>query len=296
MFNLPSLPLLKPDDDQKISEVFELLREKYKDYKDPWGFNLELCEKTVRKLLPLYRTYFKVRVFGSENVQDKPYIVASNHTGQLPIDGALITLAFAMDVHPPRVLRAMVERFMAQLPFVGDFSAQTGAILGDRANCEYLIDHGESILVFPEGVRGISKNTPDFYKLRPFHLGFYRIAIQKKTPILPVCVIGAEEMFPFVFHSKKVADFLNVPSVPLSLNYFPLPSPIDIYIGPEIEIPSHFEDDTPEKEIKENVFHIENTIKRMIVNGLKNRRPFLDQIRKPISKYVIREFRTKGNT
>lgn len=294
--HLPHLELLTPEDEQKIEEVFSSLRERYKDYKDPWGFNLELCEKTVRTVLPLYRSYFKVRVFGAENVKDKPYIVASNHTGQLPIDGAMITLAFAMDVHPPRVLRAMVERFMAQLPFIGDFTAQTGAILGDRANCEYLIDHGESILVFPEGVRGISKNTPDFYKLRTFSQGFYRIAIQKKTPILPICVIGAEEMFPFVFHAKKLADLLRVPAMPLSLNLLPLPSPIDIYIGEEIPIPSHFEEETSEKEVKENVFHIENTIRRMIVHGLKNRRPFFDPLRKPISKYVIREFRTKGNT
>ncbi len=293
---LPHLELLSPEDEQKIEDVFVSLRARYKDYKDPWGFNLELCEKTVRKILPLYRSYFKVRVFGAENVQDKPYIVASNHTGQLPIDGAMITLAFAMDIHPPRVLRAMVERFMAQLPFVGDFAAQSGAILGDRANCEYLIDHGESILVFPEGVRGISKNTPDFYKLRTFSQGFYRIAIQKKTPILPVCVIGAEEMFPFVFHAKKIAEMLKVPAMPLTLNFLPLPSPIDIYIGEEIAIPSHLEEETPEKEVKENVFHIENTIRRMIVHGLKNRRPFFDTVRKPISKYVIREFRTKGNT
>lgn len=296
MFTLPHLELLTSEDEAQIEQVFSSLRERYKDYKDPWGFNIDLCEKTVRKLFPLYKKYFKVRVFGAENVQDRPYIVASNHTGQLPIDGALITMAFAMEVTPARVLHAMVERFMASLPFVGDFSAQTGAILGDRANCEYLIDHGESILVFPEGVRGISKNTPDYYKLRPFHQGFYRIAIQKKTPILPVCVIGAEEMFPFVFHSKKIAEMLHVPALPLSANYFPLPSPIDIYIGPEIPIPSHFEEETPEKEIKENVFHIENTIRRMIVTGLKQRRPFFDHIRKPISKYVIREFRTKGNT
>lgn len=285
--------LLSPEDDQKITEIFEVLRERYKNYKDPWGFNLELCEKAFRKLLPLYRSYFKVRVFGAENVRDHSYIVTSNHTGQIPIDGALITMAFLIDVAPPRVLRAMVERFMAQLPFVGDFTAQTGSILGDRANCAYLIDHGESILVFPEGVRGISKNTPDFYKLRHFSEGFYRIALQKKTPILPVCVIGAEEMFPFVFHSKKLARMLNVPAIPLTANLVPLPSPIDIYIGKEIPIPEHLEAEATDKEIKENVFHIENTIRRMIIHGLKHRRPFYDHLRKPISKFVIKEFRTK---
>lgn len=293
MLNLEHL-FLSAEDDKKISEIFDLLKEKYKDYKDPWGFNLELCEKTLRKVVPLYRSYFRVRVFGIENVKDHSYIVASNHTGQIPLDGMLITIAFLMDVAPPRVLRAMVERFMAQLPFIGDFTAQTGSILGDRANCSYLIDHGESILVFPEGVRGISKNTPDFYKLKTFSEGFYRIALQKKTPILPVCVIGAEEMFPFVFHSKKLAKILKVPAIPLTANLFPLPSPIDIYIGPEIPVPAHLETEASDKEVKENVFHIENTIKRMLITGLKNRRPFFDSLRKPISKYVIKEFKSKG--
>jgi 1-acyl-sn-glycerol-3-phosphate acyltransferase len=285
---------LSPEDAQKISDVFTELRRDYKDYKDPWGFNLDLCEKTLRKLLPLYRSYFKVRVFGAENVKDHNYIVASNHTGQLPIDAALITMAFAMDISPPRVLRPMVERFMAQLPFIGDFGAQTGAILGDRANCEFLIDNGESILVFPEGVKGISKNTPDFYKLKSFSYGFYRIALQKKTPILPVCVIGAEEMFPFVFHNRKLAEFLHVPALPLSLNFLPLPSPIDIYIGAEIPIPAHLNEQATEKEIKENVYHVENSIKKLMIQGLKNRRPFFDTIRKPISKFMIKEFRNKA--
>jgi 1-acyl-sn-glycerol-3-phosphate acyltransferase len=294
MLNLNQL-LLSSEDDLKITHIFHELREKYKDYKDPWGFNIDLCEKAVRKLLPIYRSYFKVRVFGAENVKDHSYIVTSNHSGQIPIDGMLITIAFLMDVTPPRVLRAMVERFLAQLPFLGDFTAQTGSILGDRANCAYLIENGESILVFPEGVRGISKNTSDFYKLRHFSEGFYRIALQKRTPILPVCVIGAEEMFPFVFHYKKVAKLLKLPALPLTANLFPLPSPIDIYIGEEIAIPEHMGPEAPDKDIKENVYHIENTIKRLMITGLKNRRPFIDPIRKPISKYIIKEFKTKSH-
>ena len=293
MFKVPNNLFLSSADDHKITEIFEQLRERYKDYKDPWGFNLDLCETTLRQLMPLYRSYFRVRVFGQEHVKDKPYLVVSNHTGQIPLDGMLIMIALAMDVHPPRILRAMVERFLAQLPFLGDFTAQGGSILGDRTNCEYLIDHGESILIFPEGVKGVAKNTPDFYKLRPFSQGFYRIAIQKKTPILPICVIGAEEMFPLVVHAKKLAGFLNLPALPITANIIPLPSPIDIYIGKEIPIPQHLNSETPEKDIKENVFHIENLIKRMIVHGLKNRRPFFDAIRKPLSKYLIQEFRTK---
>lgn len=284
---------LSPEDDQKITEVFKDLHIRYKDYKDPWGFNLELCEKAMRALVPLYRSYFKVRVFGQENVKDTPYLVVGNHTGQIPLDGMLVTLAFAMDISPPRVLRAMVERFLAQMPFLGDLTAQTGSILGDRANCEYLLDHGESILIFPEGVRGISKNTPDYYNLKSFSLGFYRIALQKRTPILPICIIGAEEMFPLVFHAKKIASMLNIPSLPISANFLPLPSPIDIYIGEEIAIPESMNSESTDKEIKEHVFQLETTIKKMIVHGLAHRRPFFDSIRRPISKFLIKEFRNK---
>jgi len=281
MLNLSQL-LISSEDEQKISEIFSDLKARHSHKKDPWGFNIELCEEALRLFLPLYRQYFKVRVFGAENVSDKPYLVVSNHTGQVPIDAMLITMAFLIDTHPPRILRAMVERFLAQLPFLGDLTAQTGSILGDRQNCQYLIDQGESILVFPEGVRGISKSTPYFYKLKNFSDGFYRIALMKKTPILPVCVIGAEEMYPFVLHSRRLASLIGVPALPITPHLVPLPSPIDIYIGKEISV--ELDHEATDKEIREKIIEIETVIKKMILTGLKNRRPFFNQLRKPLSK------------
>jgi 1-acyl-sn-glycerol-3-phosphate acyltransferase len=271
----PHIFELSQDDEEKIDEIFSHLRVRYKNYSDPWGFNLELCEKVIKKLMPIYRNYFRVRVFGGEKLEDHPYIVVSNHTGQLPIDAMLMTIAFVIDVKNPRILRAMIERFMAQLPFLGDLTAQTGSILGDRANCQYLLDNGESILVFPEGARGISKNTKDFYKLQSFPQGFFRIALQKHTDVLPCAVIGAEEMFPFVFQAKSIAKLLALPSLPISANLLPLPSPIDIYIGDAYSVPKELSADAPDKDLQEHIFQIENQIKTMIMTGLENRRSFL---------------------
>lgn len=295
MEDLKNLWPLSAEDDAKITKLFKDLRDHYRNYKDPWGFNLDTCEKALRILAPIYRNYFRVRVFGQENIKNKPYLVISNHTGQVPIDGMLISIAFLLDVDEPRVLRVMVERFVSILPFFGDFTSQLGSILGDRANCEYAIDHGESILVFPEGVRGIAKNTPDFYKIRPFSQGFYRIALQKKTPLLPIGVVGAEEMFPFVFHATKLAKALSIPAFPLTANLVPLPSPVDIYIGKEIPIPEHLSPEATDKEIKEHVYHVEHQIKKLIVSGLKNRRPFFDFLRKPLAKFINKEFRRKDS-
>jgi hypothetical protein len=66
------------------------------------------------------------------------------------------------------------------------------------------------------------------------------------------------------------------------------------YIGEEIAIPEHMGPEALDKDIKENVYHIENSIKRLMIAGLKNRRPFIDPIRKPISKYIIKEFKNKS--
>jgi 1-acyl-sn-glycerol-3-phosphate acyltransferase len=285
----PSFWKLSTEDDQKIRDAFGQLRERYQNYQDPWGFNLEKCEQALRQLMPVYRHYFKVRVFGQDHITDEPYIVVGNHSGQLPIDGMLLNMAFVLDIQPPRVLRAMIERFMAQMPFLGDLSAQTGSILGDRTNCQYLLDNGESILVFPEGVRGTSKSTVDYYRVQSFTQGFYRIALQKHTKILPVAIVGAEEMFPFVWQARAFAKALSLPAMPVSMNYWPLPSPIDIHIGRPLDVPADLSPDAPEKDIREQVLKVEGQVKKLLAVGLKHRRPFFDVIRKPLSKLILKQ-------
>jgi 1-acyl-sn-glycerol-3-phosphate acyltransferase len=273
------------EEKEHIEKAFKKLEERYKYYKDPWGFDLELCKKAMTYLWPMYRKYFKVRVFGTENIENHPYVVTSNHSGQIPIDGMLITMAMMMEVDPPRVCRGMVERFLAGLPFLGELTAKTGSILGDRSNATFLLENGESILVFPEGVRGVSKNTTDYYKLQDFTKGFFRIALQAKRDILPVAVVGAEEFFPFVYHNKKLAKMLGAPAFPLSLNYVPLPSPVDIYFGKPYKIPEGLSPDAPDSEINEHVYKIQNRIKRLMAIGIRDRRQFFDPIRKPLNKF-----------
>ena len=273
---------LNEQEKAKKQLIFTRLKERYRNYSDPWGFNLGTVEKALSVLLPIYSRCFKVRVFGAENIKDEPYIFVSNHTGQIPIDGALITLATALETNPPRILHSMVERFMAKFPFLGDFSAQTGSILGDRENCKWLLKKKESILVFPEGVRGISKSTSHFYELQQFTNGFYRIALSTKTKILPVTVVGAEEMFPLVVHARKAGKALGLPTLPISANLFPLPSPIDIYFGEPIDLPENLDAEAQDKDIRPHVYEIENVIKKQLEHGLENKREFLEPLKRPV--------------
>jgi 1-acyl-sn-glycerol-3-phosphate acyltransferase len=273
MIKLPNIQIGTPFPKDKEELLFEKLMERYGDHEDPWGLDLNKARTTLKYLWPLYKNYFKVRVFGTDNVQDEPYMVTANHSGQIAIDGMLITMAFALEVAPPRILRAMVERFFTSLPWVNMISAQSGAVLGDRQNCSELLSRKESILVFQEAVAGVAKSTSEYYQLQRFTRGFFRLSLKENVKVLPVAVVGAEEVFPYVYQAKSTAKYLNLPALPISPLYFPLPSPIDIYIGKPYELPV-LSPDAPDKEIDEHVVKIRIQIKEMIDEGLKSRREF----------------------
>ena len=251
---------------------------------DPWGLDPQYCRKALGLLAPLYRHYFKVRVFGGHNVQDKPYVLVSNHSGQIAIDGLLIGMAMALDVDHPRIVRPMIERFMADLPFVAEASFRLGGVLGDRQNCIKLLEQGKSVLVFPEGVRGVAKSTSQFYQLQPFTRGFFRMALAAQREILPIAVVGAEELYPFVYQARGVAKWLGLPSLPITpvfpwlgpLGALPLPSPIDIHIGRPITLPQELSENAPDRDINPSIFSVEKSIGDMLKDGIKKRRKFID--------------------
>lgn len=274
-------------------EIFEFLDVHYAKNKDPWGLNHQVIKSSLKVIWPLYKHYFRVRLFGAEKVQDRPYMVVGNHTGQMALDGVLLYCAFLTQVHPPKVLRAMVERFVPTLPFLGDFFAEGGAILGDRQNCEYLMKKGESLMVFPEGIRGVAKSTPDYYQVQTFTKGFYRMALINHTPIIPCAIIGCEEMYPYVYHLKGMAQKFGLPALPLSpslllgpLGALPLPSPVDIILGDPIELPDTLTVDSPDKDIEPHVTQLQETIQDLVRTGLKHRRPFKELMGLPDQRNV----------
>jgi 1-acyl-sn-glycerol-3-phosphate acyltransferase len=263
-----------------FDKLESLLDEKYGKCRDPWGLEPKRALSDIKIIFPFYKHYFNVRLHGKENVEDKAYMVVSNHTGQIPIDGLLICTAFATELDKPKILRPLVERFLTSLPFLGRWSSEGGAVLGDRTNCLNLLKRGESILVFPEGVRGIAKDSKDAYKLQKFTKGFLRMALSSRVEILPIAVVGAEEFFPFVLQLKKLARFFKIPALPLTANLFPLPSPVDIYIGKPYLLPSELSAEALDEELESHIIHLEKLIHELTQLGLSQRRTFKDRLLK----------------
>jgi 1-acyl-sn-glycerol-3-phosphate acyltransferase len=242
---------------------------------DPFGFSMGSAKYAVLVSRWLYRHYFRAVVHGIENVPPAGRVLlVSNHSGQLPFDGVVIGMALFLDADPPRVIRSMVEHFVPSVPFASYLLSRWGQITGTPENCRRLLADEEAILVFPEGARGISKPFSQRYQLQDFGYGFMRLALETRTPIVPVAVVGAEEQAPAV-NIKPLARLMGSPSFPVVpyppfVPIVPLPVKYRVYFGEPIYFTGDADDDDEVMEPK--VKTVMHRIQSMIHIGLRGRR------------------------
>ncbi len=236
---------------------------------DPWGFHLDEAMLGLSLSKWLYERYFKVQCSGIENVPASGRcLIVANHSGQVfPIDAMMTSTAVALREQHPRAVRAMVERFFPTTPYLGDFVFRMGMTLGDPVNCSRLLQHEEAIIVFPEGERGFIKNPDQKYQLQRMGNGFIRMAVENDTPIIPVGIVGCEELTLNFGREETLARKFGLPALPLSP---PLALPTRIYLnfGEPLRYPKA---DYSNSEYDDMVLNVRERLEQLIAKGLSER-------------------------
>lgn len=240
---------------------------------DPFGFDLDYAIAAIAPLLWMYKKYFRVEVHGVERVPaEGRVLLVGNHSGQLPFDAAMIALSLLVERDPPRVVRALVERWIPTLPFISTAMARLGQVVGTPDNCRRLLAADEAILVFPEGVRGLNKPWSEAYRLQKFGRGFMRLALEANAPIVPVGVVGAEEQSPAIADLRPLARLLSMPALPLTATLlpFPLPTRHRLWFGEPLRFEGSPEAEDPE--IDEKVDRVRDAVAALLAEGLAARK------------------------
>jgi 1-acyl-sn-glycerol-3-phosphate acyltransferase len=174
-----------------------------------------------------YEDYFKVDCRGIENIPENGRaILVGNHSGLLPLDGAMITIAMCNSHKSPRRVRYLVTDWFFTLPRrVGEWVSETGQVRATLENAQKLLDRDELVGVYPEGLRGVGKAFPERYRLLDFHPGFVQLAISTQTPIIPVATVGGDEIFPNFVNLKAVGRLLKMPFFPITPTFPWMPFP-----------------------------------------------------------------------
>jgi 1-acyl-sn-glycerol-3-phosphate acyltransferase len=186
-----------------------------------WGRSERIEGLMDRTLVEFfYRYWFRAEVEGMENVPATGgAMLVSNHSGALPPDAAMIAKAVREEHPVPRPVNITVEHFFKGYPGFSVLIPKIGCVAAHPANVHRLLfDEEQLVLVFPEGRKATEKLYKDRYRLRRFGRGgFVEAAMRAQAPIVPVCVVGAEESAPVfaqVGLMKRLTGLLYFPITP----------------------------------------------------------------------------------
>ncbi|MCA1663470.1 MAG: NAD-dependent epimerase/dehydratase family protein [Myxococcales bacterium] len=152
---------------------------------DPYGISKKDLVRWFSVLSWLYKNYFTVTVEGIGHVPPRGRcMLVGNHSGGVALDGAMVLASMLLEMEPPRLAQAMVEKFLNSIPFSAMWTSRTGQLTGLPEHAERILRDERLLLVFPEGARGTAKLYWERNSLVEFGSGFVRLALATDAPIV----------------------------------------------------------------------------------------------------------------
>ena len=245
------------------------------------GHDPTFLERTSPVLEFLWSRYFRVRLLGIENVPTEgPALLVANHSGGLPYDGAMLLYGLYKNHPRHRRVRPLVANFAFRSGWMANVISRIGGVRASTETALPLLAAGELVAVFPEGLKGVGKMFRERYHLARFGRGgFVRLARQAQVPLIPVAIVGAEEIHPVIGKITRFAEPLGIPYIPITptfpllgpLGLLPVPTKWTIQIGEPVAPPAP--DD--EAETTRAAEAVRTSIDGMIADLLAQRRSIL---------------------
>jgi 1-acyl-sn-glycerol-3-phosphate acyltransferase len=188
--------------------------------------------------------YFRATTMGAENIPDGRVVIVASHSGVIPWDALLLvaeiyrlTGRFSWNAGHEIWGRSALKNLLVS----------TGMVLGGRADYEALLRREEICMIFADagqGNRHAYYLERDRYKVKPEKGfapgcgGYIKLALRTRSPVVPVAIVGAEEVHYCLGDVPQLAEYLKVPFFPLVASLVPLPARIYIRFGEAIRLPA----------------------------------------------------------
>jgi 1-acyl-sn-glycerol-3-phosphate acyltransferase len=210
---------------------------------DERGFDPVATKRSFFLVEQLLGRYFRVSSFGAENIPPGGVIILASHSGVMPWDATLLV---------PEIYR-LTGRFSwnAGHEFWGRYAplrtslVPTGMVLGGMGEFEALLRRGEICTIFADAGQGNRRAyylESERYKVKPVkgfapgHGGYIKLALHTGRPIVPVAIVGTEEIHYCLGDIPQAAELLRMPFFPIVASILPLPAHIYIRFGEPIHL------------------------------------------------------------
>ncbi|MGY4711231.1 1-acyl-sn-glycerol-3-phosphate acyltransferase [Mycolicibacterium sp. CBM1] len=134
-------------------------------------------------------------VDGTDNLPaDGRFLLVGNHT---QAGAEIFLIPYAVNRAIGVRVRPLADRNLGRMRgLAADLAAAYGAVVGAPDAADELMRHDQTVLVFPGGGREIPKFKGEEYALRwQGRAGFARVAVANGYPIVPVALVGGDDVY-----------------------------------------------------------------------------------------------------
>ncbi len=197
---------------------------------------IQLARPIVQMLARLH----PLRLEGSDHLPKGPALLVGNHG----------VLGYESPFFFERVLAAsgrmpigLADRWFFRVPGLRDLLVRLGGAYGCTHNALRALGRGDLVVCYPGGAREVLKHERDKYRcLWRNSLGFVRLAMAARVPVVPFAAAGVDHTYRVVAHVKGTGHALmghGKYDLPLVWGLGPLPRPVPFWfrIGPPVALP-----------------------------------------------------------
>lgn len=266
---------------------------------DPDALDWQLDETGYARTLAaarVLRPYFRPRFFGFERLRsERGMIIVANH-GLFGLE--LMPLLLGVHEIAHRTLRTLSDRVLFLTELQRRALRPFGSCQGTPGVAHKLLTRGELVYTCPGGAREALAPASDRYKLFwKGHDGFVRVAIRAGAPIVPMAIIGIDEIYRELFTRDRVRrsqlgrlilrllgeKYLT--PIYVGVGALPIPQELSFHCGEPIEVPRDPRRASDAKLVRSLHRAAERETARLIRHGLRERRAHLAAL-PPASRWL----------
>lgn len=197
---------------------------------DPFGMDKSYIAAYGRTLFHfLHRYYWRIEEMGLENIpRCGSAVLVGVHRGFMPWDGvmALHSIVAKLGRYP----RFLIHPSLVKFPFLFNYMRKLGGVIACQENAEYLLDRGDLVGIFPEGIRGAFTLYRAAYRVGKFTSDdFVKLALRQGAAIVPFVTVGSAEIFPIFakWNWNWCKQYTGWPTLPITPT-FPFLPPVPL--------------------------------------------------------------------
>jgi len=212
---------------------------------DEWGLDpgyIAAFERTLFRFL--HDVYWRIELAGLGHLpRSGPAVLVGIHRGFQPWDGVMALVAVRRATG--RTPRFLLHPALAKLPFLADYMTKLGGIHACRENADRILDRGDLLGIFPEGIRGAFSYYREAYELKAFGRDeLVRMALRNRAPVVPFVTVGSAEIYPILAKLdwrawKRWTEWPCFPITP-TMGLVPLPSKWHTLFLPPIRLEERY--------------------------------------------------------